>query len=73
MYDKSMMLKTVRISKGMTQQNVADEAGIGLRQYQKFESGERKLINASFWTGAAVLQALGIDVSNYCRCNKEDK
>ena len=34
-------LKNARKEKGMTQQAVADQLGIGLRYYQKIESGTR--------------------------------
>lgn len=34
-------LKNARMTKGMTQQGVADYLGIGLRYYQKIESGDR--------------------------------
>jgi len=54
-------LKRARKMKGMTQQNVADKANISLRHYQKFESGERDLNNASFRIGLSVCKALGIE------------
>ena len=34
------LLKSARESKGMTQQQVADYLNVGLRHYQKIESGE---------------------------------
>lgn len=34
-------LKNARKAKGMTQQGVSDYLGIGLRYYQKIESGDR--------------------------------
>lgn len=34
-------LKQARLDKGMTQQQVADYLDIGVRYYQKIESGER--------------------------------
>jgi transcriptional regulator with XRE-family HTH domain len=53
-------LKHIRKSKGMTQQAVADAAGISLRQYQRFDGGERVLRNASFRVGMAISKALDI-------------
>jgi len=55
------MLKRARKSKGMTQQQVADAAGIHLRPYQRFEYGERDLAGASFRIAYAVCKVLGID------------
>lgn len=34
-------LKQARLDKGMTQQQVADHLDIGVRYYQKIESGDR--------------------------------
>lgn len=34
-------LKNARKEKGLTQQEVSDHLGIGLRYYQKIEAGER--------------------------------
>lgn len=34
-------LRKVRMSKGFTQQKIADLLNIGLRAYQKYEQGER--------------------------------
>lgn len=46
---------------GMTQQQVADPAGITLRQYQKFESGERTLSSATMRIGLAICHVLNLD------------
>ena len=54
------ILKDARKASNMTQQQVANKAGISLRQYQKFESGERKLITASFRIAMDVILALEI-------------
>ena len=56
----SNLLKRVRTKKGMTQQEVADAAGISQRQYQRFESEERKISNASFRIAMSVCKALEI-------------
>lgn len=56
------VLKEKRSKLGMTQQEVADLAQISIiRQYQKFESGERKLSASSFKTAMRVCNALGLD------------
>lgn len=54
------LLKAVRTSKGMTQQEVANLAGVHLRQYRRYECGERSLYKAAFWTGIAICNALDI-------------
>lgn len=45
----------------MTQQEVADAAGILLRQYQRLESGERSMSSVSLRIGLAVCDVLGLD------------
>ena len=57
-----MILKAARKSKGMTQQTVADAAGIHMRHYQMFESGTRDLLNASFRVAYAVCKALDVPI-----------
>lgn len=62
----SMMLRRQREALGLTQQQVADIAQITLRQYQRFESGERDLSSSSFRIGLNVCKALRIDPMYYC-------
>jgi len=50
---------------GLTQQQVADKAKIGLRHYQMFECGERKLSSSNFWTTCNVLDVLELDVAAF--------
>lgn len=50
-------LKAARKAKGLTQQAIADELGIGMRHYQKIESGES---NGSFELWDALEDLLGI-------------
>ena len=54
---------------GLTQQQVADQAGIQVVQYQKMESGERKLENTTMRIGLSVLAVLKLfpyEVFSYC-------
>ena len=51
---------------GLTQQQVADRAGILIRQYQRLESGERSLASTSFRIGLNVCYALQIVPRFYC-------
>ena len=46
---------------GMSQQQVADAAGITLRQYQRFESGERSMSSASMRIGLSICHVLRLD------------
>lgn len=61
----SNILKERRINLRLTQQEVAEEAGILLQQYQKFESGERKIESATFQTACKVIEALDMDVTKF--------
>ena len=55
-----------RKEKGLTQQQVADRAGINIRQYQRLESNERSLAGTSFRIGLNICRALKIDPMYYC-------
>lgn len=50
-------LKQARKAKGLTQQQMADKLGIGLRQYQKIEYNE---VNGSFEVWDALEDFLGV-------------
>lgn len=62
---KDGLLKEQRVVNGMTQQQVADKAGILIQHYQKFEGGERNLRTASFDVACRVLEALDLDIVKY--------
>ena len=64
---EASILKDAREKLGMTQQQTADKARIQLRQYQRFESGERNLTSSSFNIACSVLEALQIDVAGFRR------
>ena len=59
------ILKDSRSELGLTQQQVSDKAGIQLRQYQRFESGERQLSSSSFNIACKVLRALELDIVKF--------
>ncbi len=59
------MLHERRIFLGLTQQTVADRAGIPLQSYQQFESGKRKIRRASFQIACQVLHALEMDIVKF--------
>lgn len=46
---------------GMTQLQVAQSAGIHLRQYQRLESGERPISGTSLRIGLAICKVLRLD------------
>ena len=60
--NRNKILKIFRKYKQLTQQQVADKANINYRQYQKFESGERDVMNGSFKLVCRLLNALEIDI-----------
>ena len=58
--DKAI-LQSRRKELGYTQQQVADLAQIQLRQYQRFESGEREMHSASMRIGLSICAVLKLD------------
>lgn len=54
-------LRHQREGLGMTQRQVADAAGILLRQYQRLESGERSMASTSLRIGLSVCDTLQLD------------
>ena len=54
-------LKKQRIAKGFTQQQVADYSKISTRQYIRFESGEKFLLQASARSVLSICSMLEID------------
>lgn len=59
------LLREKRVIQNLTQQEVADRAGIKLQQYQKLESGERNIKRASFDLACRVIEALGMNISDF--------
>lgn len=55
------MIKTQRKKLGLSQQQVANRAGIDIRLYQRFESGERDISRATFRIGLAIADVLELD------------
>lgn len=49
----------------LTQQQVANRAGIDLQQYRKFESGARDIRRASFDVACRVIKALEMDAGKF--------
>ena len=60
-----LALKKKRLALGMTQQDVAEKATISLSSYQKYESGNRNIMTASFEIVCRVIIALGMDPTSF--------
>ena len=63
--EEKWILRDYREKLGLTQQQVADKAKIHLRQYQRFEAGERNLSSSSFNIACRVIEALELDIIKY--------
>ena len=61
-------LKAARTAKGMTQQQVADELGIGVRYYQSIEAGEK---TGSFDIWDELEDMFSIHQRELRRCDRE--
>ena len=59
--DDAGVLKQRRKHLGLTQQQVANLAGIQVKQYQRLESGERSIMGASMRIGLSVCAVLKLD------------
>ena len=62
---KGAILREKRVTQNLTQQQVADKAGIRLQQYQRLENNERNIMTASFQLACRVIEALGMDISDF--------
>ncbi len=63
-HTKSILFER-RVILGLTQKQVAERAGIRLQSYQRFESGERNIMTASFQLACRVIEALKMNVSDF--------
>ncbi|HBS60898.1 MAG TPA: hypothetical protein DEA44_16750 [Firmicutes bacterium] len=54
------ILHAFRKKAGLTQQQLADAAGLSLRYIQNLESGERDLLKLNLQAGLALADALGV-------------
>ena len=58
---KTNILKQRRLELGLTQQAVAIQLGMHIRQYQRFEYGEQSLSSCSMRTGLKICSLLKLD------------
>ena len=59
------ILQERRVILGMTQRQVAEKAKILLQSYQRFESGDRNIMTASFQVACRVLDALELNIADF--------
>ena len=58
---ESIILRERRLELGMSQMQVAVEADIYVQQYQRFESGKKRISNAKMLTALRVCKVLDLD------------
>ena len=58
---ESEIIRNRRISLGISQQTLATAVGLQIRQYQRFEYGERLVSRASMRQGLRICAALELD------------
>ena len=59
------ILREKRVVLGLTQKQVAEQAKITLRQYQKFENSERNIMTCSFQMACRIIEALDMNISDF--------
>jgi len=59
------VLRDARENLGLSAGQIAKRANVSLRQYQRFESGERNLSASSFMIARRILEALELDVATF--------
>lgn len=61
------MLKEVRESRGMTQRELAEKSGVGIRMVQHYEQGFKDINKANVTTVLKLANALGCDIKEILR------
>ena len=69
---EAKILKQRRKELGLSQMDVAINAGIQIQQYQKFEYGDRKLSNSSMVLGLRICAVLELDPYEVAFENEKD-
>lgn len=59
-----MTVKELRAAAGLTQAQLAEAAGINVRQIQKIECGEINVLNITLGNAAKLAAALGVKVED---------
>lgn len=55
-------LRKIRREKDISLKEIAAKSGVSIRSLEKYDSGERLLLNAKLETGLLIADALGVDV-----------
>lgn len=55
-------LKVARTAKGYSQADVANALGLSVRQYQRYENGEKEIGSAHFQLGVNICEILGLEI-----------
>ena len=64
------VLRDARENLGLSAAQIAKKANVSLRQYQRFESGERSLSASSFMIARRILEALELDIASFGKGNE---
>lgn len=62
---ENVIIRKHREHLGMTQQQVANEVGITVRQYQRYESGEKSIYSSSFQVGVRLFKVLKLEIKEF--------
>lgn len=63
-HQEHYIIKQHREKLGYTQQQIADKCGMTVRQYQRYESGEKSIYSSSFNFGVKICHYLQIDLDD---------
>lgn len=58
--EKTSKLARLRVAAGLGQKELSEASGVGIRQIQSFENGERDIANAALKNGVRLAAALGV-------------
>ena len=59
-----MALQSLRAAAGLTQKQLAEAAGVNIRQIQKIEAGEIQIGNVTLQNAVRLAEALGVTIES---------
>jgi len=59
-----MSIQALRAAAGLTQRQLAEAAGVNIRQIQKIEAGEIQIGNVTLQNAARLAEALGVTIES---------